>query len=710
MTAPLNSEAEPENFHQDAARKIAAAFNADIAPQSNLARALELAELGLVVFPCRPDKAPYTPNGFKNASADPDAIRAWWTRWPDALVGLPTGRENGIAVADLDIKEGKDWRISARKAGLLLPVTHTVKTRSGGEHRYYRYPADVEKITSSADLFKHLVGAKETGIDVRADCAYVIAWEGLNEQILGDLAEWPTAVFADAERRNQEAGKPQPKDPREPRKEPDENHAPRQSSTQPEDLERAREALRCVPADDREDWVSIGMVLKEEFGKSGRDAWNEWSRKSDKYNQRDQDHKWESFNGSGRGLGTLFYLAEQHGYRPPPPPDFSLGSSTGDTPGTEPPKGETFDSRFTFTNIGAITKPILDGVFAIDGLLLQEGIAAFYGPRSSGKSFGTLRAMLHIATGRPYNGRPTEKSHVVYFAAEGGQLFQNRVLAAKGALEIPDGEEALELVHAAPNLGLNDKDAGAILKAIEVQRKRSPFGKLPLIVVIDTLARTMKGAKEDETVGTFIANCEIITSKFGGLAIAVHHSGKDASKGLRGWSGLGAALENEWRFARLANGKRQVVVDKVRDGQDGIGWEFEIESVKLGENKHKRPVTTCVVRLLTESKPTEEGADKPSAPARERKAKYLPQFKQAFTAAILDHPVERRLRGPEYLMSPKMTCVDREYVRTEFYGLCSEETQDTKQKAFVRILAAVFQDYPQETDEAGNVWIWSREQ
>ena len=709
MTAPLNSEADPENFHQGAIRDIAAAFNADIAPQgSNLDGALALAELGLKVFPCRPDnKSPLIAGGFLNASSDPDAIRAWWKRWSDALVGLPTGKENGIAVVDLDKKGGKDWTVSVRKAGLILPATHTIPTRSGGEHRYYRYPADVEKISTTANLFKHLVGEEETGIDVRGDGGYAIAWSDLNEQILGDLTPWPTGVFEDAKRRDKEAGKP-PKEPKEPRNQ--EDHAPRQSSTQPEDLERARAALKFIPADDRDDWVSIGMVLKTAFGESGWHVWDEWSRTSEKFNAADQLHKWKSFQGSDRQLGTLFHLAKQHGWEPPAAPVFGLGSAAGGAPGTEPPKEETFDSRFTFTNIGAITKPILDGVFAIDGLLLQEGIAAFYGPRSSGKSFGTLHAMLHIATGRPYNGRPTEKSHVVYFAAEGGQLFQNRVLAAKKALEIPDGEEALELVHAAPNLGLNDKDACAILKAIEVQRKRSAFGKLPLVVVIDTLARTMKGAKEDETVGTFIANCEIITSKFGGLAIAVHHSGKDASKGLRGWSGLGAALENEWRFARLANGKRQVVVDKVRDGQDGIGWEFEIESVKLGENKHKRPVTTCVVRLLTESKPTEEGADKPSAPARERKAKYLPQFKQAFTAAILDHPVERRLRGPEYLMSPKMTCVDREYVRTEFYGLCSEETQDTKQKAFVRILAAVFQDYPQETDEAGTVWIWSREQ
>ena len=99
--------------------------------------------------------------------------------------------------------------------------------------------------------------------------------------------------------------------------------------------------------------------------------------------------------------------------------------------GTVPPKEETFDSRFTFTNISKITEPILDGAFAIDGLLLQEGIASFYGPRSSGKSFGTLHAMLHVATGRPYNGRPTEKSHVLYFVAEGGQLFGTGFCAAQ---------------------------------------------------------------------------------------------------------------------------------------------------------------------------------------------------------------------------------------------------------------------------------------
>ena len=185
---------------------------------------------------------------------------------------------------------------------------------------------------------------------------------------------------------------------------------------------------------------------------------------------------------------------------------------------------------------------------------------------------------------------------------------------------------------------MDSKDAYAILKAIEAQRKRSPFGELPLIAVVDTLARTMKGAKEDETgFGNFIANCEIITGEFGGLAIAVHHSGKDASKGLRGWSGLGAALENEWRFVRLANGRRQVVVDKVRDGEDGIGWEFEIQGVELGLNKHGRPMTTCIVNLLSEPAPVDDKAE--SSDASGGRAKKGPprsrcDFDDAFSEAM----------------------------------------------------------------------------
>ena len=81
-----------------------------------LAAALSYAQQGLQVFPCRNEpadpnqhkKRPLTKHGFKDAKTDADTIRRWWNCWPSALIGMPTGAVTGIAVLDLDQKNGKD--------------------------------------------------------------------------------------------------------------------------------------------------------------------------------------------------------------------------------------------------------------------------------------------------------------------------------------------------------------------------------------------------------------------------------------------------------------------------------------------------------------------------------------------------------------------------------------------------------------------------
>jgi hypothetical protein len=75
-----------------------------------LTAALEYAAKGLPVFPCSHiDKSPLVgKGGFHKATTDPDQIRAWWKQWPDAMIGMPTGKASGIDVADLDVKKGKN--------------------------------------------------------------------------------------------------------------------------------------------------------------------------------------------------------------------------------------------------------------------------------------------------------------------------------------------------------------------------------------------------------------------------------------------------------------------------------------------------------------------------------------------------------------------------------------------------------------------------
>jgi putative DNA primase/helicase len=110
----------------------------------------------------------FVPNGLKNATTDPQTIRAWWGRYPDANIGMPTGRRSGILVVDVDLDKGgfeslaalihryKEW-----------PDTPTVRTGGGGLHFFFRYPADSE--------IRSDVGEKMgSGIDVRGERGYVL--------------------------------------------------------------------------------------------------------------------------------------------------------------------------------------------------------------------------------------------------------------------------------------------------------------------------------------------------------------------------------------------------------------------------------------------------------------------------------------------------------------------------------------------------------
>jgi hypothetical protein len=107
-----------------------------------LAAALALAASGWPVFPCverGPEvkwKSPYTPNGFKDATTDPEVIRAWWSRWPAAMIGAPV--PPALLVLDLDPRNG--GRLDDLPP---LPATLTAWSGrgDGGRHFYFLRPA-----------------------------------------------------------------------------------------------------------------------------------------------------------------------------------------------------------------------------------------------------------------------------------------------------------------------------------------------------------------------------------------------------------------------------------------------------------------------------------------------------------------------------------------------------------------------------------------
>jgi hypothetical protein len=64
-----------------------------------------------------------------------EEIRGWWRRWPDANVGVLTGRVSGVAVLDVDPRRGGDAALAGFEARWgPLPATTETLTGGGGRH------------------------------------------------------------------------------------------------------------------------------------------------------------------------------------------------------------------------------------------------------------------------------------------------------------------------------------------------------------------------------------------------------------------------------------------------------------------------------------------------------------------------------------------------------------------------------------------------
>lgn len=83
---------------------------------------------------------------------------------------------------------------------------------------------------------------------------------------------------------------------------------------------RARSALSAIPPDlPREDWVRVGMAAHA-AGLS-IDDWTDWSRNASNFgSERECRSVWQSFKREGVGVGTLFRLAQEHGWSDDNPP------------------------------------------------------------------------------------------------------------------------------------------------------------------------------------------------------------------------------------------------------------------------------------------------------------------------------------------------------------------------------------------------------
>jgi hypothetical protein len=237
--------------------------------------------------------------------------------------------------------------------------------------------------------------------------------------------------------------------------------------------------------------------------------------------------------------------------------------------------------------------------YLVKGVLPRLGVAFVVGAPRSGKTFLALDIALRVARGEPVMGRRARRAGVVYVAAEDPDGCRARIAAWKKA-----NPRALPTPFILIGQGVDLSDAGhvcALISALgEAAERFAPQGVELGLVVFDTLSRCLPGVDENaaDQMSLAFQALEAVGRACGALTLVIAHHGKDAARGIRGWSGLDAGSDATLSVVRdEASGRRTVTQTKIKNGPDGAVAGFELEPLALGcFDEDGEELWSCVVR------------------------------------------------------------------------------------------------------------------
>lgn len=353
--------------------------------------------------------------------------------------------------------------------------------------------------------------------------------------------------------------------------------------------EQITELLNKLPDDlHYEDWRNVGMAVHHETEGEGFDIWHEWSMNSPKYTSQEYcQGKWNSFgintSADYTTMGTILQMIRQ----------------SGDETGFETASPDEFEAlpavkggKYNIRSQSEFTSSFRKIPWLIKNFLPKATLGVIYGESGSGKSFLAYSLCAAIARGLDtWCGKRVTQGRVLIVVAEGAQGFRQRIDAYCHQEGIKPGDFDVDYISDfIPNLTMPN----LITDLIKEIKERQPYD----LIVMDTFAQVMAGADENsgKDVGSALAQCKRIHVDTGAMVLLVHHSGKDAGKGARGWSGLRAAADVELEITRKEN-DRAIKVTKLKDGEDGASMGFKLHTVVLGEDDDGDDITSCIVEF-----------------------------------------------------------------------------------------------------------------
>lgn len=510
-----------------------AIFPCPTADSNNLMmlEALDYAASDWPVFPLLPNtKRPATEHGLKDASTDPDTIRAWWTRWPGANIGIALPPD--LLGVDIDVKDVDGHATMAELAAPHggIPETLTVETTTGGWHLYFKKPPEVR--------VKNRAGIRP-GIDVRAQGGYLVAppssidgkvYQWIGQSRMVECPQWLLDVLT--EEKTAPTSAPQPL-----------QSTARDPYTQ-RALERATSAVLAAPEGGRNDVLNGAAYGLSRLSAAGRLDWHQVAVTMER-----------AALAAGLEPDEVRKTLESARTAGQTSPNYEgLQDSPRHSAGFEPlafdhdePTGPKLAPVSVFDVVSA---PSPAPRFVWNGYL-PRGVVALLGAHGgTGKSTIALMLAVAVATGRPLFGVDTEPGRVLFLSLEdSGAIVRHRLAhicrqwdiepEELANLQVFDGTDHPELFATA-----GGRDAGATTGSYA---ELCNLAKGADLVIVDNASDAYGGDEiQRRQVRAFIRSLGWIARDNDASVLLLAHVDKGTSRARKAEGGEGYSGSTAW--------------------------------------------------------------------------------------------------------------------------------------------------------------------